>query len=217
MSTNATIVANIASAYLRAKPPGRLTAAAATSRSGDLVPQNHELAFEANRFQVCSPLASKLMRIDPLYRLRFDYPESWEVELKGERGTEGQLFLFAEGSIEGKVVGRFRGTNYPRRRTDRTAVTDFRGVILTDDPAAILFECHGFGRAHTPEYDNLSPGGRQWVANVTHLSDHEKYRWLNDVVCVGTGQVRPKPKSNPANPTDLVLDVGQLIWEPLPP
>ena len=156
------------------------------------------------------------MRLDPLYRLRFDYPEGWDVELKGERGSEEQHFYLAEGTAEGRVSGRFRAANYPRRRTDKTFVTDFRGVIATHDGASVMFECHGFGRPRTPEYDRISPDGRQWVAAVTHLSDHASYRWLNDALCVGGGQVRPKRIPNPTNPTDLVLDVSELVWEPIP-
>ena len=152
-----------------------------------------------------------------MYRLRFDYPQSWEAELEGAGGKEQQLLLFAEGSCEGELAGRFRGANFPRRRVDRTAVTDFRGVIETNDGASVLWECHGYGRARTPEYDRESPGGRQWVATVSHLSDHPKYRRFNDVVCVGTGQVRPKTVANPTNPSDLVLDVAELLWEPIAP
>ncbi|HEV2317088.1 MAG TPA: DUF3237 family protein [Thermoplasmata archaeon] len=155
------------------------------------------------------------MRLAPLYRLRFDYPESWSVDLHGDQGTEEQLFLYAKGTAEGRLSGKFQGTNYPRRRTDRTAVTDFRAVIETSDEAVVLLECRGYGRAHTPEYDRASPGGRQWVATVTHLSSDERYRWLNDTVCVGTGQVRPKRVQDPRNPSDLVLDVAELIWEPI--
>ena len=157
------------------------------------------------------------MRLDPLYRLRFDYPESWAVEVQGEGGTEEQHLLLASGTVAGRISGRFRGTNYARRRTDRRFLTDFRGVIETDDGATILLECHGFGRPRTPEYDRVSPGGRQWVATLTHLSDREQYRWLNDSVCVGTGQVRPKAEENPTNPTDLALDVAELVWEPIAP
>jgi hypothetical protein len=156
------------------------------------------------------------MLLKPLYRLRFDYPEQWGIELHGEGGTEEQHFLFAEGTVEGQVSGRFRGMNYARRRTDRTYLTDFRAVILTEDPAAVMLECRGFGRPRTPEYDRLSPGGRQWVATITHLSDHDRYRWLNDAVCVGTGQVRPKTQGTLTNPSDLVLDVAELVWEPIP-
>ena len=42
---------------------------------------------------------------------------------------------------------------------------------------------------------------------LTHVSDDERYRWLNDVVCVGTGEVRPDR---------LFIDVAELIWEPPP-
>lgn len=155
------------------------------------------------------------MRLQPLYRLRFDYPRSWSVEIAGEGGTEEQHYLFAEGIAEGRIAGRFSATNYPRRRTDRTFVADLRGVVETGDGATVLLECHGFGRPRTPEYDRLSPDGRQWVAAVSHVSNHPAYRWLNDVVCVGCGQVRPKPEPQPSNPTDLVLDVAELVWEPL--
>ena len=157
------------------------------------------------------------MRLEPLYRLRFDYPESWAIELKGDGGAEEQHLLLAEGRVEGRIAGRFRGTNYPRRRTDRVFVTEFRGVIQTDDGASLLFECLGFGRPANAANDRLSPGRRQWVATVTHLADAESYRWLNDRVCVGTGEVRPKPHPTPANQSDLVLDVAELIWEPIAP
>ena len=156
------------------------------------------------------------MRLEPLYRLRFDYPEGWGADLKGDEGTETQLLLFANGTVDGNVRGRFRGSNYARRRTDRTYVTDFRGVIVTDDGAEILLECRGFGRRKSPEYDRLSPGRRQWVATVVHLSEAESYTRLNDVVCVGVGEVRPKSVENPTNPSDLVLDVSELVWEPIP-
>lgn len=156
------------------------------------------------------------MRLAPLYRLRFDYPQGWSVEVRGEGGSEEQHFYFAEGRAEGRIAGRFRGSNYPRRRTDRTFVSQFQGVIETDDKASILVEYRGFGRPRTPEYDRLSPGGRQWVATATHLSDAPKYSWLNDAVCVGTGEVRPKTRPDPTNPSDLVLDVAELVWEPVP-
>jgi hypothetical protein len=157
------------------------------------------------------------MRLEPLYRIRFDYPESWSVELRGEGGSEEQHLFFAEGTVEGRISGRFRASNFPHRRTDRTFLPNFHGVIEARDGAAVLFECHGFGRPRTPEYDRLSPGRRQWVASVTHLSEHPEYRRLNDVVCVGCGEVRPKAEANPTNPSDLVLDVAELVWEPLSP
>ena len=56
------------------------------------------------------------MRLKPLYRARFTTPEAWSVELAGPAGTEGQSFLIAEGRCEGRLSGRLRRANYPRRR-----------------------------------------------------------------------------------------------------
>jgi hypothetical protein len=145
------------------------------------------------------------MRLERLYRIRFTYSEGWGVDLEG--GWEQYLFL-AEGRCEGFVTGRFRGANFPQRRTGAGPfVPDFRAAIDTDDGATIMWESHGYGRAY--------PAGRgQVVGSVMHLSDSDPYRRLNDVVCVCTGEVR-----GPADPdqksTDLVLDVAELVWEPL--
>jgi hypothetical protein len=57
-------------------------------------------------------LREELMRLAPLYRIRFTYPESWAVSLDG--GWQQLLFL-AEGRCEGWISGRFRGANFPRR------------------------------------------------------------------------------------------------------
>ena len=145
------------------------------------------------------------MRLEPLYRIRFTYPEARGVELEG--GWEQLLFL-AEGRCEGSVAGRFRGANFPQRRTQTGPfVPDFRAVIETDDGATIMFESHGYGRAYPP-------GRRQIVGSVMHLSDDERYRRLNDVVCVCVGEVRA-PADNARESPDLVMDVAELIWEPI--
>ena len=84
---------------------------------------------------------------------------------------------------------------------------DFRAVIETDDGATIMFELHGYGRAYPP-------GRRQIVGAVFHLSDAEHYRRLNDGVCVCVGEVRAPADPDQVEP-DLVLDVAELIWEPI--
>ena len=145
------------------------------------------------------------MRLEPLYRMRFRYPSEWGVDLEGKDGVESAWFFLAEGTCEGRVSGRMRGANHPRRRVDRTFMPDFQGVIETRDGATILFSTTGYGRAY-PE------GRRQIVATSTHLSDHETYRWLNDVVAVGTGEVRYDPA---VDSSELVLDVAEIIWEPI--
>ena len=58
------------------------------------------------------------MRLEPLYRVSFIYPEGWAVNIIGEQGSEGQHLYFAEGYVEGRISGRFRASNFPPRRTD---------------------------------------------------------------------------------------------------
>lgn len=145
------------------------------------------------------------MRLEPLYRVRFHYPEAWFVELEGQRGTESEHFFIAEGRCEGRIAGRFRGANHPHRRTDLTYLPDFQGVIETDDGADVMFDYRGYGRAYPEEM-------RQVVAAATHLAGDERYRWLNDVVCAIAGQVRPRED---AGGMEIVLDVAELVWEPL--
>jgi hypothetical protein len=145
------------------------------------------------------------LRLEPLYRIRFTYPESWVIGLEG--GWE-QHFLLAEGRCEGSITGRFRGANFPRRQGATGPFRpDFRAAIETDDGATIMFEWHGYGRAYPP-------GRRQIVGAVFHLSDDERYHRLNDVVCVCAGEVRRPHDPAQAEP-DLVVDVAELIWEPL--
>jgi len=147
------------------------------------------------------------LRLENLYRIRFTYPDAWEVGLEG--GWE-QHFYLAEGRCEGSVSGRFRAANFPLRRTPHGPfLPDLRGVIETDDAATVLFESHGYGRAYPA-------GARQIVGSVLHVSDHPRYRRLNDVVCVCAGEVRAT--GDPSRPgPDLVLDVAELIWEPIRP
>jgi hypothetical protein len=145
------------------------------------------------------------VRLDPLYRATFTTPESWTVELAGAAGTEGQSFIIAEGRSEGRLSARLRGANYPRQRTDGALVPDFRGVLETDDGASLLFAWHGYAR---PPVEGM----RQLVGSITHLTDDERYRGLNDVVCAMTGEVRPHDGGG----FEVVFDVAELVWEPLP-
>jgi hypothetical protein len=145
------------------------------------------------------------VRLEPFYRVRFSYPEEWGVTLAGDDGSQAAFFFIAEGQVTGGLSGRFRGANHPQRRTDGTFCPDFQGVIETDDGAEILFDMHGYGRAYPV-------GRRQIVVAMTHVSDDERYRRLNDVLCVGTGEVRA---GDDDRPTELVIDVAELVWEPV--
>jgi hypothetical protein len=147
--------------------------------------------------------------LKPLYSVRFHYPEDWAVELIGPAGKEEHLFFLADGVCTGTLAGRFRGANHPRRRTDLTFATDFQGVIETEDGATVMFDYQGYGRAYPK-------GRRQIVGAAWHVSDHAKYRRLNDVVCVLAGEVRwpDKPPEQVAQvEVELVIDVSEMVWE----
>ena len=144
------------------------------------------------------------MRLEPFYRVTFTTPESWNVELEGDTGTEGLSFLIAEGRAEGLLSARYRAANFPRRRTDGTLTPDFRGVFETDDGATILFAWHGLARTG-------ASGMRELLGTITHVSGDERYRWLNDRLCAIAGEVRPREGGG----FDVVLDVSELIWEPV--
>jgi Protein of unknown function (DUF3237) len=124
------------------------------------------------------------MEIDPFYRVTFTTPESWSVIREGTDGTEGQSFLIAEGRAEGGLEARYRGANFPRRRVDGALEPSFRGVLETDDGASILFRWDGLARL-------TQSGMRQLLGTMFHVSDDERYRWLNDRICVVEGEVRP--------------------------
>jgi hypothetical protein len=132
------------------------------------------------------------VRLEPVYRLTFRYPESWRAE--------GERFLIAEGRCDGRVNGRFRGANRASRRSDGTYVPELNGAIVTDDGATILFRLTGYG---LPEAE---PRGRV-VAAATHVTADERYGWLNDALCAIAGEVR--------GGREIVLDVHELVWEPL--
>src|SRR4051812_13569129 len=74
------------------------------------------------------------VRLETLYRIRFTYPETWAVGLEG--GWEQHLML-AEGRCEGAISGRFRGANFPQRRTGAGPfVPDFRAGSMTSCASA---------------------------------------------------------------------------------
>jgi Protein of unknown function (DUF3237) len=143
------------------------------------------------------------MRLEPLYVVRFSYSGGWGADLAGSDSAEGLYFFLAEGRCEGRVSGLFRGANHPNRRSDGTFLPDFQGVIETDDGAEVLFDYKGYGWAYPV-------GRRQIVTSATHLSEDERYRWLNDSLSVGVGEVRWQEEG----PTELVIEWAELVWEP---
>ena len=144
------------------------------------------------------------MQLEDLYRVTFTTPESWTVTRPGP-GDEGQSFLIAEGRADGRVTARYRAANYPRRRADGALEPSFRGALETDDGATILFQWEGLA--------TMTPSGmRQLLGMVQHVTDDERYTWLNDRVCALEGEVRPRDEGAGFN---VVLRVHMMTWEPI--
>ena len=116
------------------------------------------------------------MKLVPLYRVQFTYPQGWELALS-HSSTESQHFYFAEGTCEGRIQGKFRGANHPRRRGDGTFEPNFQGIIETNNGAEIFFDYSGYGRAYPK-------GKRQIVVSAFHMSDHENYVIQNYESCI---------------------------------
>ena len=128
------------------------------------------------------------------------------MELGGEAGTEGRSLFIVEGRTAGRLSGRLRAANYPRRRVDGVLTPDFRGVLETDDGASVLFSWQGFVRVG---------GGntRELVGSITHVTDDERYRWLNDRIGAVVGEVR----THDGGGSEVVIEVSDLVWEPVGP
>jgi hypothetical protein len=145
------------------------------------------------------------LKLEPLYRIRFTYPESWMVGLEG--GWEQHLYL-AEGRCEGSISGRFRGANYPRRQGAVGPFRpDFRAVIETDDGATINVRV-AWVRACVPAWASAGRRCSLPSQRCRSVPPTQRYglRLCRRGACVG----RPD-RDGP----DLVLDVAELIWEPI--
>jgi hypothetical protein len=94
---------------------------------------------------------------------------------------------------------------FPRRRVDGALEPEFRGVVETHDGASILFHWEGLASL-------TDTWMRQLLGSMQHLSDDDRYRWLNDRVCAVEGAVRPR---GVGSGVDVVLDVSLMTWEPI--
>ena len=143
------------------------------------------------------------MRLEPLYTVTFTTPEAWNVEVASDAGIEGRSFLLAEGRSTGRLSARHRAANFPRKRADGALVPEFRGVLETDDGAAILFEWQGLAVL-------TDSGMRQLLGSLVHTTSDPHYRWLNDRVCAVEGEVRPRADGSGYK---VVFEVSEMVWE----
>jgi hypothetical protein len=116
------------------------------------------------------------------------------------------------------LTGEFQGANHPHRRIDKTFAMNMQGFIKTDDGALIMTDYKGYGRSVVTTSAKYK--FRQVVGSAWHVTDNEKYRWLNDSVCAISGEVRRpvdvSPEDVKQGDVKLVFSVPEIVWEPLP-
>jgi hypothetical protein len=127
------------------------------------------------------------VRLEPLSVFRWSYEEDVRVRAPGYTivsaygSEEGIAYGEGRGTATGRIEGSVVWSNYPRRRTDGRFLPNLRGLITTQDGAPIIFELRG----RTIYEGDV---GRQNLVGWFE-SDHESFRWLNDLVCIAEGQI----------------------------
>ena len=142
------------------------------------------------------------VRLEPLSVFRWSYDEDGRVKAGGVivsayGSEEGIAYGEGRGTATGRIEGTVVWSNYPRRRTDGRMLPNLRGLITTNDGASIVLELRG-----RTIFEGDEPGRQNLVGWFE--SDHESYRWLNDLVCIAEGQISAR---------DMVINVYAGINE----
>ncbi len=97
-------------------------------------------------------------------------------------GVGGQLYGTMAGTLTGeRVQGELRLTNLASRRPDTVNLPTLRGVLTTDDGAAVWVELDGIATLRA------SDEARVFVTACRFRTGDERYAWLNTVVGVLEG------------------------------
>jgi hypothetical protein len=126
------------------------------------------------------------MRLDYLCDLELAHQEGpvyggLNVLVRPYGSEEGTAYGEGGGFVRGNIQGKARWVNNAHRRSDSTMLPDTRGVIVTDDGAAVMFCLQG----RTVFEGSV---GKQ-VLTISFEAEDERYRWLNQAVCVAEGLV----------------------------
>ncbi len=118
------------------------------------------------------------MELVELGRLELEY-----VSLESlDYGAGGQLYGTMDGRLSGeRLNGALRLTNLAGRRADNVNLPTLRGVLTTDDGAAIWLELDGVATLRP------SDEARVFVTACRFRTGDERYAWLNSVFGVLEG------------------------------
>lgn len=97
-------------------------------------------------------------------------------------GSGGQIYGTMEGSVTGeRVSGTLRLTNLAARRADDVNLPTLRGIMTTDDGAAVWIEIDGVATLRA------SDNARVFVTAFRCRTGDARYAWLNTMVGVLEG------------------------------
>ena len=97
-------------------------------------------------------------------------------------GAGGQIYGSLEGSVSGdRLSGSLRLTNLAARRPDDVNVPTLRGILTTEDGAAVWVELDGIATLRR------SDEARVFVTSFRMRSGDERYSWVNTTFAVLEG------------------------------
>jgi hypothetical protein len=122
------------------------------------------------------------MRLERLCEMRWAYRDGFEL-VKPYGGEEGLGYGEGTGTVNGeRLSGTVRWANHPRRRSDGRMLPNGGGVLTTSEGAKLPFLFQG-----RTVFDGAV--GSQLIVFWFEAAD-ERYRWLNDAVCVAEGLIK---------------------------
>jgi len=130
------------------------------------------------------------MRLEPLCVLDLAYTGEFHY-VSPFADDSGLGWGVGDGTASGdRLSGTVQWSNHPRGRSDGMMMPAARGVITTADGADVLFELSGRTVFVTQGSETV---GRQLLMTLFDSED-DRYRWLNDTVCMTEGRIDPVAK-----------------------
>lgn len=118
------------------------------------------------------------MELVPLGDVELRYTSLESVDY----GTGGQIYGTMDGSLTGdELRGALRLTNLAVRRPDNVNLPMLRGLLTTDDGAAVYVELNGIATLRPDDR------ARAFVTSLTFRTGDARYAWLNTAFAVLEG------------------------------
>ena len=115
-------------------------------------------------------------REESLYQGKFVVARPYESQ-------EAKAYGEGDGWVKGeRLKGTARWVNHPHCRTDGVWLPNLHGVIQTDDRASVLFSLNGRTKF-------VANGQGHQLLTVVFETGDERYKWLNDSICVLEGVI----------------------------